>query len=172
MNTTQFNFSVRQNFFAGPLASNLCQPPVSHMSHAKLRFCHVSCPESFDWGKDSCSLIYSFLPSRSWCKGKTNKKSTLQKGVPMTENQIEQNQKLDPPPEQSRLPVRSKIEILFEFSVPKPKLTFYRAVKAIDGSFRVEKRGEHAKKFRSIMSCGAEQSLFKFRESVESYFRK
>ena len=28
----------------------------------------------------------------------------------------------------------NKIEALFEFSVPKPKLTFYRAVKAIDGS--------------------------------------
>lgn len=65
-----------------------------------------------------------------------------------------------------------RIEILFEFSVPKPKLTFYQAVKAVDGSFRMQKRGEHAKNFRPIMWCGSEESLFKFREATEIYFRK
>ena len=90
----------------------------------------------------------------------------------MTVNQIEQNHKIDRPTEQPRLPVRSKIEILFEFTAFDPKRTFYRAVKAIDGSFRTEKRGEHAKKFRDAMWCGSEESLTKFREAIEFYSRK
>ena len=62
---------------------------------------------------------------------------------------------------------RRQIEILFEFKVSNPWPTIYRAVKAIDGSFRMEKHGEHAKKFRPAMSCGAESCLYKFREALE-----
>ena len=90
----------------------------------------------------------------------------------MTENQIEQNQTFDQPTEQRRLPMRSKIEILFEFNMWNPKLTSYRAVKAVDGSFRMEKRGQHAKKFRTAMWCGSEDCLSKFRDAVEFYSRK
>ena len=90
----------------------------------------------------------------------------------MTENEIEQNNRIDQPTEYLRPPVRSKIEILFEFNVRTPKLTFYRAVRAIDGSFRMEKRGAHAEKFRSAMFCGSQDCLYKFRESIELYYRK
>ena len=87
----------------------------------------------------------------------------------MTENEIEQNYKSGQSTEHLQPPVRSKIEILFEFNVRNPKLTFYRAVRALDGSFRMEKRGEHAEKFRSAMFCGAQDCLYKFRESIELY---
>ena len=65
-----------------------------------------------------------------------------------------------------------QIEILFELKVSNPWPTIYRAVKAIDGSFRMEKRGEHAKKFRPAMFCGSESCLHKFREALEFYVRK
>ena len=65
-----------------------------------------------------------------------------------------------------------KIATLFEFSVVKPKMTFYRGVRARDGSFRMEKKGENAKNFRAVMWCGSEESLWKFRESVEIGIKK
>ena len=71
-----------------------------------------------------------------------------------------------------RTSARRQIEILFEFKVSNPYPTVYRAVKAIDGSFRIEKRGEYAKKFRSAMSCGSESCLYKFREALEFYSPK
>ncbi len=40
---------------------------------------------------------------------------------------------------------RRQIEILFEFKISNPYPTIYRAVKVIDGSFRMEKKGEPAK---------------------------
>ncbi len=80
--------------------------------------------------------------------------------------------KIAKPTEQPRLHIRAKIEILFEFTVSNPKPTIYRAVKAIDGSFRMEKRGVNAKKFRTAMSCGYENCLFKFREALEFYSPK
>ncbi len=85
----------------------------------------------------------------------------------MTENKIESSQMAECVPEPSRLTVRSKIEILFELTVSNPKPTVYRAVKAIDGNFRMEKRGEHAQKFRSAILCGSEDCLLKFREAIE-----
>lgn len=69
-------------------------------------------------------------------------------------------------------PIQKGVEILFEFTVSNPKPTIYRAVKAIDGSFRMEKRGEHANKFRVAMYCGSQDCLYKFRESIELYYRK
>ena len=89
----------------------------------------------------------------------------------MTEIQIEQNQKIGQPTDESILPVRSRIEVLFEFNVRSPKLTFYRAVRATDGGFRMEKRGQNAKKFKTVMRCGFEEGLHQFRISMETYFQ-
>lgn len=61
---------------------------------------------------------------------------------------------------------KTKVEVIFEFSVLKPKPTFYRGVREVDGSFRMEKRGHSAKKFRAAMWCGSVESLIKFREAV------
>ena len=67
---------------------------------------------------------------------------------------------------------RPRIEVLFEFSLPKPKPTLYRAVQATDGSFRMEKCGQNAKSFRTIMWCGSEDGLHRFRADIEFQFRK
>ncbi len=67
--------------------------------------------------------------------------------------------------------VRPKFKISFEFSVSKPKRTFYRAVRAIDESFRIEKRGENAQKFKPTMWCGSEDGLLNFRIAVETYYQ-
>lgn len=75
-------------------------------------------------------------------------------------------------PSDERPSLRKKVETIFEFSVAKPKPTLYRGVRGIDGGFRIEKRGQNAKKFRSATSCGYVESLFKFRESVEFYCGK
>ena len=74
---------------------------------------------------------------------------------------------IDNKSDQSRLLAYRRIEILFEFSVTRPKPTFYRAVRATDGSFRMEKRGQNAKKFRPAMWCGSEESLYKYKECAE-----
>lgn len=65
---------------------------------------------------------------------------------------------------------RPRIKIIFEFSVPNPRLTFYRGVQATDGSFRMEKRGLGAKKFRPTMWCGSEESLHQFRKNIERLY--
>ena len=79
---------------------------------------------------------------------------------------------IDDKPDPVQAQAQRRIEILFEFSVTRPKPTFYRAVRATDGSFRMEKRGQNAKKFRPAMWCGSEESLFKFKEAVEFYIGK
>ena len=68
--------------------------------------------------------------------------------------------------------IRHRVEVLFEFSIQRPKPTFYRAVRAADDSFRMEKRGLNAKKFRTAKWCGSEDSLLKFKETVEFYIGK
>ena len=72
----------------------------------------------------------------------------------------------------STVPCSRRIEVLFEFSVTRPKLTLYRAVRATGGGFRIEKRGENSKRFKTVMWCGSKESLFKFQEAIESQFRK
>jgi len=67
---------------------------------------------------------------------------------------------------------RPKITVIFEFIVTKPKATFYRGVQATDGSYRMEKRGFAAKKYRAIMWTGSEDGLVRFRESVEWCYGK
>lgn len=62
----------------------------------------------------------------------------------------------------------SRIKVIFEFSVPKPKITFYRGVQATDGGFRMEKRGLHAKAYRAFMWCGSVDGLYQHREAVEA----
>jgi hypothetical protein len=64
---------------------------------------------------------------------------------------------------------RPRVEVIFEFSVVIPKLTFYRGVKTSSGGFRMEKRGQNAKKYRTVMWCGSEDGLYRYREAVE-YF--
>ena len=68
--------------------------------------------------------------------------------------------------------IRHRVEVQFEFSIQRPKPTLYRAMRAADGSFRMEKRGLNAKKFRPAMWCGSEESLLKFKEAVEYYLGK
>ena len=85
----------------------------------------------------------------------------------MNENQKEVAPKLAP--QQSSM--KRRIEVIFEFTMPKPKPTFYRAVRAADGGFRMEKRGQDAKTFRTFMWCGSEEGLFKHKEAVEFYYR-
>jgi len=59
-----------------------------------------------------------------------------------------------------------KIEVLFEFATQRKKHTEYRAVKCIDGSFRMEKRGHGAKTYRAIMWTGSLEGLLRFQEAV------
>jgi len=86
----------------------------------------------------------------------------------MNETQEEITPKLDPP----QSPLKRRVEILFEFTMSKPKPTFYRAVRAADGGFRMEKRGQDAKTFRAFMWCGSEDGLRKHKEAVEFYYGK
>ena len=53
-----------------------------------------------------------------------------------------------------------KNKIILEFSVLKPKAIIYRDVQAIDGSYRMEKRGINAKKFKSFMWTGSVDALY------------
>jgi hypothetical protein len=53
-----------------------------------------------------------------------------------------------------------KNKIILEFSVLKPKAIVYRGVQAKDGSYRMEKRGLTAKKFKPYMWSGSIESLY------------
>ncbi len=98
-------------------------------------------------------------------------KEEFYSGDQMLEEQDMADQKLGLPMFKSAQQ-KSKVEVIFEFSVLKPKPTLYRGVSAVDGSFRMEKRGKNAKKFRAVMWCGSVESLFKFRETIEPNFGK
>jgi hypothetical protein len=63
-----------------------------------------------------------------------------------------------------------RIKVVFEFSALKPKLTHYRGVQAIDGGFRMEKRGDSGKKFKPFMWCGSIEGLCKHRETIERHY--
>lgn len=52
------------------------------------------------------------------------------------------------------------INIILEFSVLKPKAITYRGVQASDGSYRMEKRGITAKRFKPYMWSGSIESLY------------
>lgn len=67
--------------------------------------------------------------------------------------------------------MKNRIKIIFEFSVPNPGFMFYRGVQAPDGSFRMEKRGLGAKRFRSIMWCDSEEGLLQHRRAVKRFCR-
>lgn len=64
---------------------------------------------------------------------------------------------------------RPRIRIIFEFSVSKPTLIFYRAVQATDGGYRMEKRGPLAKKYKAFMWTGGMEGLLCHRRAVESW---
>ena len=61
----------------------------------------------------------------------------------------------------------TRAEVIFEFSVPEPRLTHYRGVKATDGVYRMEMRGDQAKHFRANSWCGDLATLFKAKEIIE-----
>lgn len=86
----------------------------------------------------------------------------------MNENQEEITPKLSPP----QATMKRRFEVLFEFVISKSRAIFYRGVRAADGSFRMEKRGQAAKKFRAVMWCGSEEGLLRHKEAVEFYSRK
>lgn len=48
----------------------------------------------------------------------------------------------------------------------------YRAVQAADGGYRMEKRGFHAKQFRTIMWCGHIGGLVSHYKAVKTYYGK
>ncbi len=62
---------------------------------------------------------------------------------------------------------RPRIKVIFEFTISRPKPTFYRAVEATDGTYRMEKRGAGAKKYKTFMWSGSECGLYRHREAVE-----
>ena len=63
---------------------------------------------------------------------------------------------------------RKAVTVILEFSVLKPKIILYRGVQATDGSFRMEKRGLNAKKFKPFMWCGSREFLYQYHESVQA----
>lgn len=72
------------------------------------------------------------------------------------------------PFENNNEPLRTKIMIVFEFSVLKPKTVFYRGVKAADGGYRMEKRGASARKFKPFMWCGSLESLYQYQSIFQN----
>jgi hypothetical protein len=64
----------------------------------------------------------------------------------------------------------SRIKVIFEFYALKPKLTHYRGVQATDGGFRMEKRGDSAKKYKAFMWCGSIEGLCQHREAIEHWY--
>jgi len=56
------------------------------------------------------------------------------------------------------------INIILEFSVVRSKAIIYRGVQASDGSYRMEKRGITAKRFKPYMWSGSIESLYFQRE--------
>lgn len=62
---------------------------------------------------------------------------------------------------------RPRIRIVFEFTLLKPKLTYYRAVQGIDGGYRMERRGAEAKSFKTFMWTGSEENVCDYIKTVE-----
>lgn len=52
------------------------------------------------------------------------------------------------------------MKIILEFSVLKPKAIIYRGVQVSDGSYRMEKRGLSAKRFKPYMWSGSIESPY------------
>lgn len=67
---------------------------------------------------------------------------------------------------QNKPSTRKAIKVILEFSVLRPKVIFYRGVQATDGSYRMEKRGLTAKKFKPFMWCGSLESLYQHQETI------
>ncbi len=52
------------------------------------------------------------------------------------------------------------IIVLLEFqTVEEGRPFFYRGVQAIDGGYRLEKRGKYATRYRPVMWCGLEDQM-------------
>ena len=61
---------------------------------------------------------------------------------------------------------KPRTTVILEFSVQKPKVVLYRGIHATDGSYRMEKRGLNAKKFKPFMWSGSLESLYRYQEIV------
>jgi hypothetical protein len=68
-------------------------------------------------------------------------------------------------------PSRRQIKIIFEFYALDPRPTYYRGVQAIDAGFRMEKRGQDAKRYKAFMWCGSKEGLYQHREAVERWYK-
>lgn len=66
---------------------------------------------------------------------------------------------------------RARIKVIFEFVLPKPTPTIYRAVQATDGGYRMERRGASAKAFKPFLWCGGKHSLYDHKAAVENWHR-
>lgn len=56
--------------------------------------------------------------------------------------------------------MKKRIRVFFTFSAKcNGRIFLYRAVKAIDGGYRMEKKGENAKTYQTIMWCGRIRGL-------------
>ena len=84
------------------------------------------------------------------------------------ESEISQSNSAHTNPKSSR----PRIRIVFEFSVVRPKLTYYRALQGIDGGFRMERRGASAKKFKVVMWTGSEESVRNYVKTIEWCYGK
>ncbi|MBL7554787.1 MAG: hypothetical protein JNM24_03110 [Bdellovibrionaceae bacterium] len=62
--------------------------------------------------------------------------------------------------ESTKIFPRKAIKVILEFLVLNPKGTVYRGVQANDGSYRMEKRGLSAKRFKPYMWSGSIESLY------------
>jgi hypothetical protein len=62
---------------------------------------------------------------------------------------------------------RPQIRIIFEFTLLRPKLTYYRGVQGADGGYRMEKRGVDAKKFKTCMWTGSEDRVCDYVKTLE-----
>ncbi len=64
----------------------------------------------------------------------------------------------------------NRMQILFEITLKRPALTFYRGVRGADGSFRLERRGALAKQYKTLTWCGCEESLYRLRAHFEDTY--
>lgn len=62
--------------------------------------------------------------------------------------------------ESTKIFLRKTMKVVLEFSVLNPKETVYRGVQANDGSYRMQKRGFAAKRFKPYMWSGSIEPLY------------
>ncbi len=155
MSAAQLKFMDRDNSFCGPVRLKLL--PISSLTQGPRQASLLSCPVSRKASTGARAFTPSFLiicPEALCAWAKKLKVSLQKRSSHMKEKHN---------------PVRHKIKILFIFAIHKLKQTLFRAVSAIDRSFRVDRHSEHTRKFKPAMWCGSEGGLLNFRVAVETY---